>query len=248
MTRKKMTNALKLFIVAASAVAACSIWFLSEPFQTTKAQTSERPTAIQTAEPDLREFDDAVQKRFLTMPSFGMARMVTSSVKLEPLESNHVPRFHASDENEAAILNGFKAGGWEVGLYLFGKRTIPKPKQDPANPKKFTIRYRINKAAPVTVGLKDKELPNAKGLMDQVKAAFNKFQTGSPTEELDLRFAKDEWNFVAKPVRAVNESCVSCHGDYVVLQQLEKNRYKFRKRMIGDVNGVVVYAYRRSKP
>lgn len=193
--------------------------------------------------PDIDRFDTAVQKRFLTEPSFGMARMTPTTP--QPLESAHVRSFHPKDGVESLLVDEFTRDGWRVGLYLFGRSARPKEKKD--NPMdSFDIRYRINQPVPVTLGLHAKELPGAKKLIDDVKNAFLKFQGETDTVGSEVRFEKGDWTFVAKPVRAVNDSCIRCHTDYVITEKLDDGKFKFRKRAVGDVNGIIVYGYSRN--
>ena len=187
-------------------------------------------------------FDGAVQRRFLEQPRFGMARIAPTTP--QPLRSGHVPSFEALNEEENAVLSQLSKQGWKTAIYLFGKRATPREgKKDPMS--KFDIRYRLNEPVPVSVGLwKDNDLPGPKKIIREVKDAFTQFQSESETPA-ELSFVKGEWSFVARPVRAVNESCVSCHADYVVTAKLDDGKYRFRKRRIGDVNGVIVYAFAR---
>lgn len=214
----------------------------------TNAQTklpstsSEMPADLTPDQQSIDRFDAAIHKRFLTQPNFGMGRMMPTTP--QPLRSGHVPSFgHASDE-ERSLIAKFKEDGWLVGLYLFGRRAEPDEKRH--NPmERFKIRYRVNLPVSVTYGLKENQLPRSKSLVKEIKQAFAKFQGEDSSVDGEFRFRKSDWTFVARPVMAVNESCVKCHTDYVVTNQLEDGRFQFRKRKIGDVNGVVVYAFSR---
>ena len=83
--------------------------------------------------------------------------------------------------------------------------------------------------------------------MKEVKDAFLFFQRNEHESESNIQFTKGEWTFVAKPVRAANESCIRCHTDYVITEKLDHDRYKFRKRAVGDVNGIIVYGFSRNE-
>lgn len=189
-------------------------------------------------------FDTAVQKRFLTEPNFGARRMLPTTP--EPLESAHVGSFSPVNDDEKDVVSAFQNDGWRVGLYLFGRRAEPNGKEK--NPlEKFKIRYRINQPIPVTWGLREKHLPNSKKLIKEVKEAFLRFQAANRSDENNFQFQKGEWTFVARPVRAVNDSCVRCHTDYVVTNRLDDGRFQFRKRAVGDVNGVIVYGFSKEE-
>lgn len=139
----------------------------------------------------------------------------------------------------------FEKDGWKVGLYLFGRRAMPDGKDE--NPlDKFKIRYRINSPVPITWGMKEKELPKAKKLIKEVKAAFIAFQSPSGENEARYQFTQGDWTYIAKPVRAVNQSCIRCHTDYVITEKLDDKRFRFRKRAVGDVNGIIVYGFSKN--
>ena len=188
-------------------------------------------------------FDQAIQQRFLTQPNFGMARIVEIRTPWppQPLESNHVRSFSPVNEDERDVLARFEKEGWMTGIYLFGKRATPRQKaEDPMG--RFDIRYRVNKPVPISGGLKDGDLPGPKKIVREVKDAFMRFQSATDPQS-EVRFEKGNWSFVARPVRAVNQSCVQCHTDYVVTANLGDGKYEFRKRKVGDVNGVIVYGF-----
>ena len=37
----------------------------------------------------------------------------------------------------------------------------------------------------------------------------------------------------------------SANNDYAVIDKLQDGRFKFRKRAVGDVNGILLYAFRK---
>lgn len=131
---------------------------------------------------------------------------------------------------------------------MFGRRA--EPSENEKNPLgKFKIRYRINEPVPVTWGLREKHLPNSKKLIGEVKEAFLKFQAANQPHENNFQFTKGDWTFVARPVRVLNDSCIKCHTDYVVTSKLDDGRFQFRKKAVGDVNGVIVYSFlKEEKP
>ena len=95
----------------------------------------------------MKRFDDAVQRRFLTEPGFGMARM--APLTPVPLESNHIRSFSPVNEEENALVSGFEKEGWKVGLYLFGRQALPNENKHKLLDK-FKIRYRVNQPVSVT--------------------------------------------------------------------------------------------------
>jgi Protein of unknown function (DUF3365) len=186
-------------------------------------------------------FDKAIQQRFLTEPNFGIRRIQPAYPP-----SPHLEQFSPINDEERLSVAGFERDGWKVSLYLFGRRATPKI-VDGKEQKKFIINYRLNKPLPITIEPGEKELPKSEKLLKEVKAAFLEFQTPNSPNENNYEFNIGKWSYVAKPVRAVNESCLKCHTDYVVTGKIGDDQYKFRKRRVGDANGVLVYGFTKDE-
>lgn len=238
---------LKIAACLACIAFTCSI-FLFQGSQISRGQRLSTGNAEQTSnpsmpdQPDIDRFNDAMQKRFLTEPFFGIARMAPTTP--QPLRSGHVGGFHPQGEEETSILSEFQKDGWKVGLYLFGRRAVPDEKRK--NPlEKFKIRYRLNQPLPIT-GVEEKELPGSKKLIDEVKSAFLAFQAAENPARVRYQFSRGEWTYIAKPVLAMNQNCLKCHTDYVITEKLDDGKFKFRKRAVGDVNGIIVYGFTKS--
>jgi len=233
----------KAIVAAAWMIFACGAFLYRSQIVDGQTLTADGPAILPDAAL-IEKFDREVHARFLTMPFFGIARMAPTTP--QPLTSNHVGEFLPGNPAEAEILKSFTDGGWDVGLYLYGRRAIPKLEK--GKPKdEFDIRYRVNQPVKVTYSFKDSELPEAKGMIDEVKDAFLTFQNETADAPKNIEFVKGDWSYVAKPVRAMNESCLKCHNDYVILDKLPNGQFKMRKRQVGDVNGVLLYAFRHRK-
>lgn len=223
-----------------------SIWTLSifalvsyHTFAPVSGQ-SKNAIDIENLKPEnslIERFDGAIQQRFLTEPSFGIRR-------IQPINppGPHLEYFSPINEVEKQSVTDFDKEGWKVSLYLFGRRANPRI-IDGKESKKFQINYRLNEPLPITPELQRKDLPRAKELIKEVKAAFIEFQTPNSPKENNYEFSIGDWSYVAKPVRAVNQSCLKCHTDYVITEKIGDHRYKFRKRAVGDANGVIVYGF-----
>ena len=196
---------------------------------------------LKPADSLINSFDAAIQKRFLTEPYFGIRR-IAPNYPTNP----HFEYFDAKTDEERKSFADFESGGWKVFLYLFGKKANPRIVDGKAK-KDFVINYRINQPVTITKNLEKKDLPTGGSLMKDVKEAFLAFQTTNGTNENNYEFDNGKWSYIARPVRAANESCVKCHTDYVVTEKLKNNQFKFRKRQIGDVNGVLVYGFAKAK-
>lgn len=213
--------------------------------ETGNARSIDDEAKINSKKPEnvlIDRFDRAIQERFLTEPDFGIRRIMPI-----PPPNPHLENFYPKNVEEKTSVADFEREGWNVDLYLFGRRAIPKLSGDDKEPKNFSIEYRLNKPLPVTKGLKAADLPEAKKLLKEVKTAFLEFQTPNSPNENSYEFSIGKWAYVAKPVRAANQSCLKCHTDYVITSKLENNQYKFRRRQIGDTNGILVYGFSKSK-
>jgi hypothetical protein len=229
-----------------------SIWlsvavFIANHRDPAAAQTNRPITNIYQRRPDVRlidRFDNEIHARFLTEPFFGMARLApTTPVKLR---SNHVAGFMPQTPEEIELERTFKDSGWDVGIYLYGRRAVPKLKNGKPQDD-FKITYRVNVPVPVTFGLREGQLQDAKGLIRYVKQAFLDFQSAGVDGTNTFEFEKGDWSYVARPVRAVNQSCLKCHNDYVVVDKLANNKFKLKRREVGDVNGILLYAFRKRR-
>jgi len=186
-------------------------------------------------------FDRAIQLRFLDAPFFGIARIMPVNPRIK---SGHIGGFEPRNGDERESLLAFGHDNWKVSLHLFGRRAEPKMVKGKQTDK-FEIRYRLNDPVAITPGLKENKIPSPKKLLKYVKQAFIDFQTpGSPNYN-NYEFAAGGWNYVARPVRVPNQSCLQCHTDYVITAKLDDGKYKFRKRTVGDANGVVVYGFKK---
>lgn len=234
-------------------ISICLVWIFFtvllisfETFSTATAQTKATLPANKInldLKPEhllIEQFDNAIQRRFLTEPDFGMRRIVPVNPP-----SPHLEYFNPINNDEETSVANFAKDGWKVSLYLFGRKTMPKVVNGKVKDD-FVINYHLNKPLPITKDLKGKSLPPAGKLIKEVKAAFLNFQTPDSLNENEYEFSKGKWFYIAKPVRAVNQSCLKCHTDYVITEKLEDGKYKFRKRRIGDANGVIVYGFTKN--
>jgi hypothetical protein len=229
---------LKTFVCLVWAV--CAVMFVStQNFWSVSSQTKEKKTKLKP-KPEISEidaFDALIQKRFLTEPNFGIRR-------IEPIipPSPHLEHFYPKNSDEEKSVENFQNDGWKTSLYLFGRKANPKLVNGKEQ-KVFEIKYNLHEAITVTKNVKQPDLPKADTLLKDVKSAFIAFQTPNSENENNYEFSVGKWSYVARPVRAVNESCIRCHTDYVVTEKLGDGKFTFRKRKIGDANGVIVYGF-----
>ncbi len=217
-------------------------------------QKSVSAEAISTIpKPDLKEvekFNALILDRFLTQPSLGFGRLVptpTPSLHLSTENSQTGKlKFSPKDENERNSIINFEQKGWKIGLYLFGKSAntfyIPG-KTEP----EVSIDYRLFKPIAITENIKENDLTKPEKILEKAKVAFDEFQFSEKSKKKIFEFESEGWWYLAKPVRAVNQSCVDCHTGNAVARAIRTGKYEFRSRRIGDVNGVLVYAFQKVK-
>jgi hypothetical protein len=234
----------KLKIVAVVVWAFFMVMFAStQNFWSAKGQTVGKKTES-NPKPEMSQidfFDSLIQKRFLIKPDFGIRR-------IQPVfpPSPHLEFFDAEDGDETKSVNRFINEGWQGSIYLFGRIANPKVINGKEQAS-FSINYRLNKPLAMTKNIKQTDLPKAEKLLKKVKSAFIAFQTPNSENENNYEFSLGKWSYVAKPVRAVNESCIRCHTDYVITEKLGDGKFTFRKRKVGDANGVIVYGFSKDK-
>ena len=233
---------IKLTVLAGALVAIALILFLPA-FQSSEGSTTTgRPVLVPPgpvpSDVLIDDFDKVLQQRFLTMPMFGLRRIIP----VKPvLEAAHLEHFSPSTPEEYAAVAAFEREGWDVGVYLFGRRV--QLRTDTKEKEKYDIKYRLFNPIPVTKGIKRSRFRKSRNLAEDIKRAFLEFQKPGGPNENELRFDFRDWSYVARPVRAVNQSCVQCHKDYVITDKIAEGKFTVRERRIGDVNGILVYAF-----
>jgi hypothetical protein len=62
------------------------------------------------------------------------------------------------------------------------------------------------------------------------------------------QFSQGSWQFIARPVRASEQSCLGCHlHDTTRLMAFDAKEEKGKRLQIGDPLGVLLYAYRKAR-
>lgn len=230
-------------------VSVCAVWAIcllmfasTQDFWLANSQIVEKEVKpnLKPADSQVDAFDSHIQKRFLTEPNFGMRRVAGPPNPTSP----HLNSFEPKYSEEYKYVSVFEKEGWKMSLYLFGRVANPKVVKG-IEQKTFSINYRLNPPLAITTNVKPNKLPKTKSLLKEVKSAFIAFQTPNGENENNYEFSIGKWSYVARPVRAVNESCIRCHKDYVITEKLGNGKFTFRKRKVGDANGVIVYGFRK---
>jgi hypothetical protein len=237
-------------------IIACLIWitgfvaFISfQIHSSANSNSSKSDTGKTNPKPDkvqVEKFDKALQERFFTEPSFGIRRLEPAYKPNPHFENFDFVQFNPKTKEEQLSIEAFEKEDWKVSLYLFGRRAIPQDANE-KEPKEFNIQYRLNRPLLVTKNVKIKQVTNPGKFREEIKSAFDSFQNPSSPNYENYEFSVGKWSYVARPVRAANESCIKCHTDYVALPQPGTDEYQFRRRQVGDANGILVYGFAKDK-
>jgi hypothetical protein len=183
-------------------------------------------------------FDGCIQGRFRDVDqSFGLRRII------KPGATPH--RFEPESTRELDVVQGLEAEGFQVVLYLTGRRVLrPKPQTSRAEEDLMGAIIKgpvlITHAAGAAAAGTGKAVPRAMDLWDDSRRAMIAF---AKTDSVD--FARADWNFVARPVRASDAMCLQCHHEPVPgvdpARGIEVNALK-----VGDPMGVVIYGFRKT--
>lgn len=201
----------------------------------------------------IQEFDDCLQQRFKEIDkSFGFRRII------RPGDTPH--RFKSENAKELAAVGKLKVEELTVALYLTSRSVLgekPNEKEwaqgqtEHSQKDKFLtppqyerlISRRLIKG-PVIISGDDKgNLPLPIELWDQSRNAMNVFEGND-----SYQFSQGGWQFVARPVRASEQSCLGCHlQDTTRLMAHDVKDGMERRLRLGDPLGVLLYAYRKAR-
>ena len=179
------------------------------------------------------ELNDSIQERFKDVDkTFGYRRIIRVG------ETPH--RFKPETAKELEIVDELKKARLKVALYLAGRSVLQ------ANPSRarFDPKWFIKGPGLVTVDDDQKKsLPDSSDLFEQSRKAMLSFET---SESYDFTLAGRK--FTARPVRASDQSCLMCHASegasFFPSAGADKNPKPLK---MGDVLGVVIYSYERSR-
>jgi hypothetical protein len=211
------------------------------------------PPRVAITEPDeIKDLDRCVQKRFqdpaaISQRRFGMGRMGprrTTSPQPPPnrpspmatgyREAKHhrdIRDFKSENPAEQAVIDAFQAKGYEVIVYLAGRKILEQP------PAKTQIRNRYGVQGPALItGKMPADPPSTRWLLAESRTALESFEIGD-----GYTLKRGTWTVAMRPLRAANSGCVSCHTSGVAR---DKDGSKINLA-VGDAVGVAIYAYRQ---
>jgi hypothetical protein len=215
----------------------------------------QHPSAAQNPAPESRvidALDDCIQQRFKDIDkSFGFRRIIRAG------DTPH--RFKPQNTREFSSVSELNNQKVEVALYLASRSVLGDKPDDKewdqdrlASTEQGVIPMSIGRGTgfsrkiikgPVVICVKDKpDMPLPSELWEQSRKAMQVFATKDSFE-----FVLGNWKFVARPVRASEQSCLECHLVDSTAVLARKPNEAPKQLKIGDPLGIVLYAYRESK-
>lgn len=179
------------------------------------------------------ELNDCIQERFKEIDErFGYRRIIRIG------DTPH--RFKPENAKESKIVSELKKADLKAALYLAGRRVI-KSNPDTARLQPGQL---IKGPGLITAEDRQKEsLPKAVDLLEHSRNAMAAFEKADSYD-----FTLAGWRFTALPVRASDQTCLMCHkSDTYVSFTVHTDDQTPVKLKIGDVLGVVIYAYGHSR-
>ena len=178
--------------------------------------------------------DDCIQQRFLDVDQgFGYRRIV------RPGDTPH--RFKPENAKELAVEGHLRRHKLDVVLYLAGRGIIAP---DLNSKEVDAIADKLIKG-PVRITATDKQriqLPSNKQLFNHGQEAMRVFERSDNYE-----FNLGQWKFIARPVRASDQSCLKCHQHAGISYLTTADRPQAPTSLqVGDPLGVLVYGYKNS--
>jgi hypothetical protein len=165
--------------------------------------------------------DAAIQKRFEKVDRrFGYTRL---------LLPNGAHGFAPENDEEISSLRELEDANLRVALYLASRRFVTATPDQPVG----HTTDRIKGPLSITRGLSG-ATPSAASMRSEGRKAFQLFERKDPQHEFQI----GQWMVVARPVRAINATCLTCHKSSD--DHWPTNNSDLR---VGDVLGVVFYAY-----
>jgi hypothetical protein len=187
----------------------------------------------------LRAFDAELQRRFLdTSRGLGSARVMT--VVPSPHRVTMTYQFVPENDVERDVVSRLAAARIAMVFYLGNALPAPTGPATPAVLMAPGLRWRPRPElqGPATVlNNSDATPPAIDSLLEHARRSFVVLKT-----EDVVQFRSDEWEMVARPVRAANGSCVVCHNGNPDRPRLPDGTLTTYK--VGDVLGVLMYAMR----
>ena len=122
-------------------------------------------------------------------------------------------------------------------------REEPRPEEPGANPFRAIIKGPVlitHATAGENASSGAVPAPRSVNLWNESRQALLAF-----VQRDSFEFAKADWNFIARPVRASDATCLQCHRE--PYSSGIRNAGEPSNLKVGDALGVVLYGYQRAK-
>ena len=166
-------------------------------------------------------------KRFQDRTTFGMGRM---GRRKQP--HRDVRSFTSENPAEQSVIDGLHAKGYEVLVYLAGRKIMQTPPASTSN----RHRYGVQGPALITNTSMPARPPSKDWLLAESRTALESFQIGD-----GYVLKRGAWTVAMRPLRATNSGCISCHTSGIA----SGGEGSKDKLAVGDAIGVAIYAYRQ---
>lgn len=192
-----------------------------------------------TGTAELDAFDQVVQKRFHNVIGFGMARVAT--------ERQFIPE--SPEEKEA--VKQLKRAGYEICFYLAGRGILQDIKEsERVSHTLFGDGWAHTMSGPVFLSKRKlKALPDARLMWEPARQSFRIFTEGASRHS----FEANGWQIEARPVRASDEACLSCHAYDTLITYPPEGGTRYTKATernnlrVGDPIGILLYVHKQKK-
>jgi hypothetical protein len=209
----------------------------SLPGRVSAMQVTPTPRADREARL-IAELNDCLQERFKDVDEgFGFRRIARID------ETPH--RFKPENLRELAAVHGLERERLRLVLYLTGRRVLRANAETGSaivgsmwTLIKGPVLVTSAESVPVGTGnVTGDAPPQAQKLLEESRRAMAAF---AQAESYD--FVVDQWKFIARPVRASDTMCLSCHREAHTTLMSTQNPSGTPLR-IGDALGVLLYGY-----
>ena len=190
------------------------------------------PTGVGRELAVISSLNDCIQSRFKDVDErFGFRRIIT------PGQTPH--RFTPENAREIDVVRALEQSGLQVILYLTGRQVLREKPPAEVMASELTRGFIKGPVAITPPDVTATGAPKAMDLWDESARAMRVF---GDRDSYD--FVKAGWNFTARPVRASEELCLSCHRGPGRASSVPVSDEKTVLK-IGDPIGVVLYGYRK---
>jgi hypothetical protein len=198
----------------------------------TAVLSAAAPPTIKVTEPiEISKLNECIQSRFVIRSNvFGISR-------IGPPRVHQMGSFQPENATETAAVDQLRQKELEVAVFLVGRQALNEQATATAP---FASR-RTGLQGPVSITLRpDTRLPDATAVFSKGQSAL-----ASALEDQGYAIKSGNWTLAMRPLRASNQTCVGCHSYRDAPPFGVASGAITPAPKLGDVLGVVIYAYRQ---